>query len=262
MKPPVIEFDGVEAAYRIGRETRTALRGITFSVASGESLALVGTSGAGKSTVGRLLLGLIRPVAGQITFFHQPLDQWLDSDRGSLRRRCQAIFQEARASLSPRMSVRDLLREPLHLDGVRSSREIERRSAEVLGRVGLNSDLLARKPHQLSGGEAQRICLARALLRHPQVLVCDEPTSGLDMVTESDIIALLDHLRERQGLTLLFMTHSLAIVRVIADRIAVLSEGEIVETGEVSTVLADPQHPVTRGLCDNTRLLAPKLHNS
>ena len=259
MEASAIRFAGVSKSFTAGGRSHRALKRVTFSVAAGETLALVGTSGAGKSTVGRLLLGLVRPDRGAIGFYGHALELWLrSSQRRSFRQRCQAIFQDARASLSPRLTVGQLLREALVVGGGRSRAESDGRAAEALSRVGLDSGLLQRKPYQLSGGEAQRVCLARALLRHPQVLVCDEPTSGLDMVTESEIVALLDHLKRQHRLTMLFMTHNLDIVRRMADRVAVLSAGEIVEQGSVTDVLQHPQHPLTQRLVSDTKELTPR----
>lgn len=207
----------------------TALDRVTLSLYENQVYALVGSSGSGKSTLCRLLLGLIGPDGGGIEVFGQSLAEVLKQNERWYRKQCQAIFQDPTASLSPRMKVRELLEEPLMLTEEKLElREKEEIIVAFLQRVGLPENFLDRYPHQLSGGEAQRVCIARALIRLPKLLICDEPTSKLDSTREQEIVDLILELKNSIGLTVLFITHKISLVRQMADAIGILSKGKLI----------------------------------
>jgi peptide/nickel transport system ATP-binding protein len=207
----------------------TALDRVSFSLYENQVYALVGSSGSGKSTLCRLLLGLIYPDGGGIEVFGQPLPEVLKQNEQWYRKQCQAIFQDPTASLSPRKKVRELLEEPLMLTEEKLEHwEKEEIIAAFLQRVGLPENFLDRYPYQLSGGEAQRVCIARALIRLPQLLICDEPTSKLDISREQEIVDLIVELKNSIGLTILFVTHKISLVRQMADVIGILSKGRLI----------------------------------
>jgi peptide/nickel transport system ATP-binding protein len=213
-----------------------AVDGVSFSVAGGETLALVGESGCGKSTVARLIVGLYAPSEGRIAFHG---------------RRMQMIFQDPYASLNPRWRVRRIVAEPLAFSERKLPRgEIDARVAEALVQVGLSPDDAERYPHEFSGGQRQRISIARALVGEPDFLVCDEPTSALDVSVQAQIINLMAELQERLGLTYLFISHNLAVVSLVADRVGVMYLGRVVELADAGQLFAKPRHPYTRMLLD------------
>jgi len=228
--------------------TVKAVDNVSLAIRSGETLALVGESGCGKSTTGRLLLRLIEPTSGQVLYKGDDLSGLNHRAMLAHRRDLQIIFQDPFGSLNPRLSVGAIIREPLDIHGIGDRASRRARVEELLRLVGLSPQQMARYPHEFSGGQRQRIGIARALALEPQVLVCDEPVSALDVSIQAQIINLMQDLQQRLGLTYLFISHNLSVVRQIADRVAVMYLGQIVETGATDDLFRRPQHPYTQAL--------------
>jgi len=229
-----------------------AVDGVSFDIREGECLGLVGESGSGKTTVGRCILRAIEPTSGQVLFRvgDQTVDvrQMRPSALKELRRHMQMIFQDPYSSLNPRMTVLDIIGEPLLVHGMRRRREREERVRELLAQVGMKPQHLRRYPHAFSGGQRQRIGIARALALHPKLIVADEPVSALDVSVQAQVLNLLAELQERLGLTYLFIAHNLGVVRHICDRVAVMYVGRLVELAAVDRLFAAPKHPYTEAL--------------
>jgi oligopeptide/dipeptide ABC transporter ATP-binding protein len=225
-----------------------AVDGVSLSIRQGETFALVGESGCGKSTTGRLLMGLIEPTAGSVLHKGEDLATLAPDKMRLKRREMQIIFQDPFGSLNPRMSVGAIIEEPLVIHGIGDRGSRRRRVGELLALVGLSPDHARRYPHEFSGGQRQRIGIARALALEPGFIVCDEPVSALDVSIQAQIINLMQDLQRRLGLTYLFISHNLGIVRQIADRVAVMYLGKIVEIGAADALFAAPRHPYTKAL--------------
>jgi peptide/nickel transport system ATP-binding protein/oligopeptide transport system ATP-binding protein len=233
-----------------GRGQLDAVAGVSLSVGRHETLALVGESGSGKTTVARCVVGLIRQRSGVITFDGQRLGAGAHRP-AALRRAIQMVFQDPRSSLNPRMPVARIVAEGWQAHpSVAPSGDRTAAVRSLLDQVGLDATVLDRRPSQLSGGQCQRVSIARALALKPRLLVCDEAVSALDVSVQTQILRLLSDLRDRHGLSILFITHDLGVVRQIADRVAVMRRGELVESGETERLFADPVHPYTRELLD------------
>ncbi len=241
---PVTE--GIIRARRIG--TVRAVDGVSFAVRRGETLALVGESGCGKSTTARLALRLIEPSAGRVRFDGVDITTLDRAALKAFRRRAQIVFQDPYASLNPRYTVAQTLSEPLEVHGIGDARSRRARVEELLGLVGLAPFHAARYGHEFSGGQRQRIGIARALAAGPDLVVCDEPVSALDVSIQAQVVNLLRDLQRRLGLAYLFIAHDLAVVKHVADRIAVMYLGRIVEVQEKAALFANPRHPYTRAL--------------
>jgi len=235
--------------YLFGRQTAVvhAVDGLNFELGAGETMALVGESGCGKSTVGRLVLRLLDATAGKVWFDGEDLMALAPDRMRAKRRELQMIFQDPYSSLNPRMTVAQTLTEPLVLHGLASGRQRER-AAELLDLVGLAPQYLQRYPHEFSGGQRQRIGIARALAVEPRLIVCDEPVSALDVSIQAQVVNLLRDLQQRLGLAYIFIAHDLAVVKHIASHVAVMYLGQIVEYAEKRSLFAEPRHPYTQAL--------------
>jgi peptide/nickel transport system ATP-binding protein len=281
LAPPLVEVNGLSKTFdvspawlnrvleRKARQFVHAVDSVDFSIERGKTLALVGESGCGKSTVARLLVGLHQPTAGTVNF--DGIDTavtWRTSGARALRRRMQMIFQDPYASLNPRWKVADIVGEPLTEHGVATApgtpperadaSRLKARVVDLLLSVGLAAADVEKFPHQFSGGQRQRISIARALATQPDFLVCDEPTSALDVSVQAQVLNIMKDLQHTQGLTYLFISHNLAVVRHVSDQVGVMYLGRLVERAEKTELFARPRHPYTRMLLD----AIPDIHMS
>ncbi|MQA96253.1 MAG: ATP-binding cassette domain-containing protein [Streptosporangiales bacterium] len=246
---PVLEIDGLVKHFGAGRgQAVHAVDGASLSIAPGEVLGLVGESGSGKSTVGRCILRLTDPTAGTIRLDDTDITHLSRRALRPLRRDVHIVFQDPYSSLNPRFSVGRIVGEPLRRHRVASGRELADRVAAMLERVGLAASLSRRYPHELSGGQRQRVGLARSLILEPKLVVADEPVSALDVSVQASVLNLMTDLQRDMGFSCLFITHDLSVVKYLADRIAVMYLGQIVETGPAAEIFASPQHPYTQAL--------------
>ncbi|MEU8135582.1 ABC transporter ATP-binding protein [Streptodolium elevatio] len=223
------------------------LKGISLDIRPGETLGLVGESGSGKTTIGRAVLGLVPVHSGTIVFDGEPIEHATRRRRRELARELQVIFQDPYTSLNPSRTIGDTLAEPLYALGL-DRRDARARIGDLLDRVRLPADAAERLPREFSGGQRQRVAIARALAPRPRLVVCDEPVSALDLTTQKTILDLLLDIQEQTGVAYLFVSHDLAVVRVVSHRVAVLRHGEIVETGTTAAVTEEPRHEYTREL--------------
>lgn len=255
MSDPLIQVREVTREYRRGRTSLrqpppvvSALRGVSLDIGPGQRFGIVGESGCGKSTLLRIIAGLDQPTSGTVTVGGVEISRLPERRLGFLRQQLQLVFQDPMSSLDPRMRVRDIVAEPLVGQGRRDRAANLARVHELLEAVGLAPEAAERYPHQFSGGQRQRISIARALAPDPHILIADEPVSALDVSVRAQVLNLIHDLVERLSLTLVFVSHDLSVVRHVCDHVAVMSRGEIVETGPVSAVYDRPEHPYTRQL--------------
>lgn len=271
---PLLEVKNLRMSYPLssgfmrgkGGEVK-AVDDVSFSIAAGETLGLVGESGCGKSTTGRAILRAIRPTGGQINY-RRPDGQVVDlatlSDKElkPYRREIRMVFQDPYSSLNPRMTVLDIVGEPLRVNDVAKGRDLEDRVAELLRKAGLRPDYMRRYPHAFSGGERQRISIARALALDPRLVVLDEAVSALDVSVRAQILNLLEDLQDELNLTYLFISHDLSVIEHICDRVAVMYVGKLVETAPTDTLFRAPEHPYTEALISSVPISDPRLRGS
>ena len=262
MSAPLLTLESVSKVFRSGVFSRTqvpAVREVSLELSRGETLGIVGESGSGKSTLARLALRLVAPSSGSITFDGVAIHALDDRALRPLRRRMQIVFQDPYASLNPHHDVRTIVAEPLVVHGLaKSARAAEPQVRELLAQVGLGEDTLERFPSAFSGGQRQRIAIARALALEPELLVLDEPTSALDVSIQAQVVALLEELQRRRGLAYFFISHDLALVEHMAQRIAVMYLGRIVEVGPREAIVLRPRHQYTRALLGAVPTIDPE----
>lgn len=256
MTTPLLSADAIEVTYRRSGQPFVALQDVTFHIDRGERVGVVGGSGSGKTTLARLLLGLIRPSAGTVSFKGRRIDELPERALGDLRVGASMVFQDPRSSLNPRMRVGDIITEPLRSPRLRRRTDLPRQSPAVvhdsLKSVGLDPAMASRFPHQLSGGQRQRVAIARALISNPEVLLADEPVSALDVSVRAQVLNLLADAVTERNLALVFVSHDLAVVRHLCERVVVMQNGRVVEQGPVDEVFAHPQHSYTKKLLQAT----------
>jgi len=248
MNPPLLEVHGLKKHFAAGSTTVKAVDDVSFSIAEGQTLGLVGESGCGKSTTGRSVLRLIEPTEGSVRFMGQEITLLPAGPLRAMRRHMQMVFQDPYASLNPRMSIGEVLEEPLIVHGLHDRATRKRKVAEALDMVGLNPAYAARHPHEFSGGQRQRVGIARAIITRPRLVVADEAVSALDVSIQAQILNLLRELQQELGLTYLFVSHDLAVIRHVSDTIGVMYLGRMVELGAREDIYARPSHPYTQAL--------------
>ena len=251
----LVEAEGLVKEYPTDRGVARVVDGVSFQIARGETLGLVGESGSGKSTVARMLLRLIEPTAGTVRFGGVDVLAAKAGAVRAMRRRMQIVFQDPYAALNPRMRVAEILAEPFAIHGERPEGGVEARLLELLDAVGLEAGALGRYPHEFSGGQRQRINIARALALKPELVVLDEPVSALDVSVGAQVVNLLKDLQREFGLTYLFISHSMPLVRYLCDRVAVMRKGRLVEMGEVCAVCEAPREEYTQRLIAATPVM-------
>ena len=263
---PLLRVDGVgkdfthkKSLLRRGGETLRAVDDVSFEVRRGEALGIVGESGCGKSTLARLILRLLEPTSGSVTFDGVALTDLGPDEMRRMRRRIQIVFQDPYSSLNPRMSIEQIVREPLVIHGIGDDAERRDRVHETLELVGITRAQAARKPHEFSGGQRQRIAIARALVADPELLVLDEPVASLDVSIQAQVLNLLGDLQERLGLTYVFIVHDLAVAEHFCDRVLVLYLGAIMELAESRALFSNPQHPYSRALVSAAPIPDPAI---
>ena len=250
MTEPLLDVRGLRVSFP-GRGFRAkpveVLHGVDLSIAPGEALGVVGESGSGKTTIGRAVLGLVKPSGGSMTFAGRDITHASAKERRALARDIQVVFQDPYTSLNPQMEIGDILSEPLVVQGA-TPKDARTRVRTLLDQVGLPSDAVHRLPREFSGGQRQRVAIARALAPEPKLIVCDEPVSALDLSTQARVLDLFIDIQRRTGVAYMFISHDLAVVRHVSHRVGVLYRGDMVETGPADKVTSIPDHPYTQKL--------------
>lgn len=261
MNDQLLQVEGLTVSYpRRGFRAKPTevLHGVDLQIDTGEVLGLVGESGSGKTTIGRAVLGLVKASGGSIRFRNEDITHASPKRRRELARQIQVIFQDPYSSLNPALSVGDILSEPLIVQGA-TAQDARRKVVGLLDRVGLPNDAANRLPREFSGGQRQRVAIARALAPEPELIVCDEAVSALDLSTQAVVLELLQDIQRNTGVALLFISHDLAVVRHVSDRVAVIYKGSIVEEGPAGVVTSKPAHPYTRRLLFASPVADPVL---
>ncbi|WP_206492608.1 ATP-binding cassette domain-containing protein [Rhodococcus sp. KRD162] len=248
MTAPLLSVENLVVEYPVAQGRFRAVDTVSFSVDKGKTIAIVGESGCGKSTIAKSIVRLLTPTAGRIVVDGTDIAQMSEKSLRPFRSRVQMVFQDPYGSLDPHLTAVDIVGEPLRLKGIRSKSERVAKAAELIDRVGLPTTALGRRPAEFSGGQRQRIGIARALASGPEVLVCDEATSALDVSVQAQVLELLREIQQQTGLTYVFISHNLGVVREISETVIVMSKGRVVESGDTEEVLARPKEPYTRAL--------------
>jgi oligopeptide/dipeptide ABC transporter ATP-binding protein len=266
LSPPLLQVSNLTKHFPVRKGVFSQLSGhvhavddISFSIAQGETLGLVGESGCGKSTTGKLILRLIEPTSGAVSWRGKRIERLSAAAMRPLRRELQAVFQDPYSSLNPRMRAADIVAEPIRNFESISPKEVQERVASLLDKVGLRRDQMVKYPYEFSGGQRQRLGIARALAPRPRLIVCDEPVSALDVSVQAQVINLLMDLQNELGISYLFVAHDLAVVEHISHRVAVMYLGKIVELTDKRSLFADPQHPYTEALLSAVPVPDPKF---
>lgn len=269
MSEPILKVKGLKVHFPVSggflakKQIVKAVDGVDFEIAKGETFGLVGESGCGKSTTGRALVKIYEPTAGKVIFDGEDITKIKGAKLKEFRRDMQMIFQDPYASLNPRMTVGEIIREPMDIHGIYNSKEErENRVRELLEIVGLKPDHIRRYPHEFSGGQRQRIGIARTLALNPKFIVCDEPISALDVSIQAQVINLLEKIQKEMGIAYLFIAHDLSMVKHISDRIGVMYLGNLVEVGDSDELYNNPLHPYTKALLSSVPIPDPKVAKS
>ncbi len=248
MNEPILQVKNLSKHFKVENGFLQAVDGLNFDIYKGETFGLVGESGCGKSTAGRTILRLYEPTAGEVVFEGQNIYDLSPKEMKEHRKEMQMIFQDPYASLDPRMTVEEIVAEPLVIYGIGNKKERRERVIELLEMVGLSAEHSLRFPHEFSGGQRQRIGIARSLALKPKFIICDEPISALDVSIQAQVVNLLKDVQKKLGLTLLFIAHDLSMVRYISDRVAVMYLGKLMEVGTTEDFYSNPLHPYTKAL--------------
>ena len=243
-----LRFEKKEGFLQKVTDVTKAVDGVTFNLKKGESLGIVGESGSGKTTLGRCIARVYNPNSGVINYKGQDLMQANASELRETRKRMRMIFQDPFASLNPRMTVKQIIAEPLVINKLVNLKELEEYVSTILSQVGLDPKMMERYPHAFSGGQRQRIVIARAIALKPELIIADEPTSALDVSIRTQVLDLLLQLQAEMGLSFIFISHDMAVIRYFCDRVAVMYRGQIVEIGETEQIISNPKHPYTKAL--------------
>ena len=257
-----LHFEKREGFLQRVTATTKAVNGVSFDLRQGEALGIVGESGSGKTTVGRCIARVYDPQAGEISYAGRNLTTAGPAELRDTRKQVRMIFQDPFASLNPRMTVKQIIAEPLIVNNIASGSELDDRVAKLLTEVGLSPDMMERYPHAFSGGQRQRIVVARAIALDPKLVIADEPTSALDVSIRTQVLDLLLKLQAEMGLSFIFISHDMAVIRYFCDRVAVMFKGQIVEIGETEQVITDPQHPYTKALLSSVPIADPSLRGT